>query len=127
MARTSSDPELDDVWQDFHRVVNMTSRELRDWLRTANADETTEPLPEEIDDSLGWRVADVLSKRKTDLTDDDVEVMRQVIDTIRAEIGEEGDERVLDLTDAELRERLLSVGHDALRPAELQDRHGRNA
>ena len=24
----------DDLWQEFHTVVNMTSRELEDWLRT---------------------------------------------------------------------------------------------
>ena len=30
MAQTEVD---DDLWQEFHDVVNMTSRELRDWLR----------------------------------------------------------------------------------------------
>jgi len=24
----------DELWDEFHRVVNMTSRELADWLRT---------------------------------------------------------------------------------------------
>jgi hypothetical protein len=33
------DPAL---WEEFHRVVNMTSRELMDWLRTRSADEHTE-------------------------------------------------------------------------------------
>ena len=29
----------DELWDEFHRVVNMTSRELEDWLRTQAADE----------------------------------------------------------------------------------------
>ncbi len=32
--------DVDDaLWQDFHTVVNMTSRELEDWLRVRSADE----------------------------------------------------------------------------------------
>ena len=27
----------DDLWNEFHRVVNMTSRELREWLETDDA------------------------------------------------------------------------------------------
>ena len=28
----------DELWQEFHDLVNMTSRELGDWLREAEAD-----------------------------------------------------------------------------------------
>ena len=35
MANT---PVEEDLWNEFHRVVNMTSRELRDWLRVRSAD-----------------------------------------------------------------------------------------
>ena len=34
----------DDLWEEFHRVVNMTSRELRH-CAVRDADELTEPLP----------------------------------------------------------------------------------
>jgi hypothetical protein len=38
--------EIDDaLWDDFHAVVNMTSRELRDWLETDAAGTETETLP----------------------------------------------------------------------------------
>jgi hypothetical protein len=34
--------EVDDaLWEEFHRVVNMSSRELLEWLRTRSADEQT--------------------------------------------------------------------------------------
>ena len=34
MAQSAVDDEL---WEEFHRVVNMTSRELEEWLRTHSA------------------------------------------------------------------------------------------
>jgi len=37
----------DELWQEFHTVVNMTSRELEDWLRTRSADEDDEALPDQ--------------------------------------------------------------------------------
>ena len=33
----------DELWDEFHRVVNMTSRELGDWLRTRDAGEEARP------------------------------------------------------------------------------------
>src|SRR5215218_9247971 len=36
----------DELWNEFHELVNMTSRELEDWLRTDSAGETTEPTPD---------------------------------------------------------------------------------
>ena len=63
----------DDLWQEFHAVVNMTSRELSDWLRTEAADEGTEPdaaLPEL---ELGEQVLAILGKRRTDVTPDDAD------------------------------------------------------
>ena len=36
------DPAL---WEEFHRVVNMTSRELMDWLRTRSAGEEADSSP----------------------------------------------------------------------------------
>lgn len=38
--------ELDALWEDFHRVVNMTSQELAGWLRVSDAQEDSEPLPD---------------------------------------------------------------------------------
>ena len=41
----SDSHELDTLWADFHRVVNMTSDELGAWLRTSSAGENSEELP----------------------------------------------------------------------------------
>ena len=68
----------DELWQEFHEVVNMTSRELSDWLRTEATGEdgrATEGLPEL---EVGEAVVAILAKRRTDLTPDDVDTMQHV-------------------------------------------------
>ena len=64
--------EIDqDLWDEFHRLVNMTSRELGEWLRTRAATEDTEELPDKAGSETGRHVLAILGKRKVDLTEDD--------------------------------------------------------
>jgi hypothetical protein len=115
------DPEVEAVWDEFHAVVNMNSRELADWLRLEAADEQgAEVQPHKpvsrdaaARGSTGERVLHILSQRKADVDAADVAVMREVIDLVRSERGEE-----LEPTagDADWRHRLMSVGHDPLKP-----------
>lgn len=44
MADTRVDDEL---WNEFHRVVNMSSRELGEWLRTRSAQPDAERFPDQ--------------------------------------------------------------------------------
>ena len=110
MAETIVD---DLLWENFHRVVNMTSRELRDWLIVEGAGEETETVPDQAGSPLGHRVLAILGKRRADCTPDDVEVMDQVVELVVAERGEELDSA---LGDDEWRRRLMDIGHDALKP-----------
>lgn len=82
MAETIVDDEL---WDDFHRVVNMTSAELRDWLATQGAGEETEEVPDRAGSHLGHRVLGILGKRRSDVTRDDVDVMTQVVDRVTSQ------------------------------------------
>jgi hypothetical protein len=104
----------DALWDDFHRVVNMTSPELRDWLAVQGAGEATEQEPDRAGSPLGHRVLAILGKRRADLTPDDVAVMEEVVERVTSE-------RSVDLEptagDAEWRHRLMDVGHDPLKPA----------
>ncbi|WP_030315305.1 DUF3140 domain-containing protein [Streptomyces sp. NRRL B-3229] len=104
--------ELEALWEDFHRVVNMTSQELAAWLRVSDAVESSEPLPEHAGEPTGQHVLAILQKRRTDLTDEDLEVMYQVVETVEAEVDVEN-EPVAE--DSPRRHRLMSVGHDPLR------------
>ncbi|MCT2582865.1 DUF3140 domain-containing protein [Actinophytocola gossypii] len=101
------------LWQEFHEVVNMTSRELSDWLRTRDADEDTEAVPDQAGTPTGQQVLHVLGKRRGDLTDDDERVMRKVVDRVRAQRREDL-EPVAGQT--AWRHRLMSIGHDPLKP-----------
>ena len=104
----------DGLWEEFHTVVNMTSRELVEWLRTEAAGEEAEELPDQSGRSLGQRVAAILGKRRSDLTDDDVAAMTKVVETVRRERRED-----LEPTagDDHWRHRLMDIGHDPLKPA----------
>ncbi|MES5817968.1 DUF3140 domain-containing protein [Streptomyces sp. RG80] len=105
--------ELDALWEDFHRVVNMTSQELASWLRVSDAGEDTEPLPEHAGSPTGQHVLAILQKRRTDLTEDDVEVMYEVVDTVSAQTDSENEPAA---EETRLRHRLMTLGHDPLKP-----------
>jgi hypothetical protein len=107
--------EIDDeLWEEFHRVVNMTSRELADWLRTQSADEDVEELPDHAGTKTGRGVLHILQKRRVDLTADDERIMRKVVDKIHAERRDD-----LEPTAGQenWRHRLMTIGHDPLKPA----------
>jgi hypothetical protein len=109
MAESRVDDEL---WDEFHRVVNMSSRELSEWLRVRSAQPDTEELPDQAGTPTGQHVLAVLGKRRTDLTADDERVMRAVVERVHAERRDD-----LEPTQgqASWRHRLMSVGHDPLK------------
>jgi hypothetical protein len=110
MARhVEVDPGL---WEQFHRVVNMSSRELQEWLRTRSAGEDTEVLPDEAGTETGRRVLRVLQKRRVDIDENDENTMRKVVDRVHAERSDE-----LEPTAGQdnWRHRLMTIGHDPLK------------
>lgn len=104
--------EMDALWEDFHRVVNMTSAELAAWLRVSDADESAEPLPDRAGSETGQHVLAILQKRRTDLTEDDLRVMQEVVDAV-TERADLENEPVAGDTDR--RHRLMTLGHDPLK------------
>ncbi|CRY74159.1 Protein of unknown function [Nocardia farcinica] len=110
VAETEVDQAL---WDEFHRLVNMSSRQLGDWLRTEGAGPRSETEPDHAGPELGRRILAVLGKRRTDLSADDIEVMRRAVDEITAARGAEDDGEPRAGSD-EWRRRLMSLGHDPL-------------
>lgn len=104
----------DELWDEFHRLVNMSSRELRDWLRTQGAEPDHEQLPDLAGSPTGRHVLHILGKRRVDLTEDDARVMRRVVDRIGEQRGEQPETTA---GDASWRRRLMNLGHDPLKPA----------
>ncbi|MBT2388814.1 DUF3140 domain-containing protein [Streptomyces maoxianensis] len=103
--------ELDALWAEFHRVVNMTSQELSAWLTAYDADKSAEPPPEHAGSPIGLLVLGILQKRRADLTNDDISVMYDVVDTVGAQQHDDPRD-----SDPALRNRLMSIGHDPLKP-----------
>jgi hypothetical protein len=108
---TSTD-ESGDLWQEFHDLVNMTSRELREWLATDASGPRSDALPDQAGSDLSRAVLEILGKRRTDLTPADAEAMQRVVDRI-TEIRGSAEEPTAG--DTEWRHRLMSLGHDPLK------------
>jgi Protein of unknown function (DUF3140) len=106
-------PELERVWQEFHRAVNMTSPQLRDWLLAESAlNDTYDPEPDVDLPELGNRVLQVLGKRRMDLNGADITLMREVTELINRRRSQ----RPADEVDQEpWRHSLMAVGHDPWR------------
>ncbi|SHJ90350.1 Protein of unknown function [Pseudonocardia thermophila] len=120
VARAMAEHVDDDLWNEFHRVVNMTSRELREWLETDDAQEDSEPAVGPIGTPTGRATLAVLAKRRGDLTVDDVAVMRRVVDRVHAERGVDMEPTA---GQAHWRRKLMRIGHDPLKPVGSPRRH----
>lgn len=105
--------ELDALWEDFHRAVNMTSQEPAARLRVGDADEDAERLPQEAGTPTGQHVLAILQKRRADLTDEDIRVMYRVVDTVGDLADEENGPAA---GDTHRRHRPTALGHDPLKP-----------
>ena len=102
MAHTRTDAEQE--WQPFHELVNMTSRQLRDWLAASpavfsqTAPGVAREEPEGDPTELGWRVAE----------------MRQVVELIEDRLANQP----TDTADSEeWRRGLMLLGHDPMAPS----------
>ncbi|GAB3587755.1 DUF3140 domain-containing protein [Amycolatopsis endophytica] len=102
------------LWDEFHRVVNMSSKELGEWLRVRSAGTDSEELPDQSGTKTGRQVLEILGKRRGDLTEDDERVMRKVVDRVHAQRRDD-----LEPTAGQenWRHRLMSIGHDPLKGA----------
>ncbi|MBX9387885.1 DUF3140 domain-containing protein [Streptomonospora nanhaiensis] len=112
MARERTDPQTEELWQEFHASVNMTGEELRRWLLTdASGPDRFGSEPSMGVSDIGRRVVAVLDKRRVDLTGEDVETMRTVVERVGELLATPVERR-----DDAWRHRLMTLGHDPLQP-----------
>jgi hypothetical protein len=106
-------PEVEQLWRDFHRLVNMSSEQLRSWLLTEGSGPDAFGDDPDLDVPVpGRHILAVLRKRKVDLTTGDIDVMRQTVDRVRELLD---DRPAGGLSDHDWRRALMSLGHDPLR------------
>ncbi|SCL72502.1 Protein of unknown function [Micromonospora citrea] len=106
------DPEVEVLWDDFHAQVNVPSEQLRQWLLTrGSGEESFGPDPDLDLPEPGRQILRVLSKRKVDLTPEDIRVMQDAIDEIQNLLEAKPPRGN---ADDEWRHALLDLGHDVL-------------
>jgi len=103
----------DALWDEFHALVNMGPDELRDWLTSAAGEPGALP-PDLAGVERSRRIAEILGKERGEITDDDVAVMRSVVDSIHELRGTDHE---ASRADEAVRHRLMCLGHDPLRAA----------
>ncbi|MCP2328437.1 hypothetical protein HDA40_006944 [Hamadaea flava] len=97
--------------------MNRNSRQLRDSLAASPSVYGQEALgvpreePEGDPGDLGWRVVEVLGKRRTDVTEADVEVMARTIGLIEIRLA---NPPTRDSDAEQWRRGLMLLGHDPL-------------
>ncbi|MGW0433526.1 DUF3140 domain-containing protein [Micromonospora sp. NPDC003197] len=113
MVRESRiDSEVEELWDEFHSCVNVTSEQLRTWLMVqGSGPEAFEPEPHLGLPEPGRHILSILGKRKVDLTAEDIQVMRETVVEIQDLIEarpEEGSRN------EQWRHSLMNLGHDPL-------------
>jgi hypothetical protein len=113
MAREQRiEPEVEQLWQDFHSRVNVTSEQLRTWLMTQGSGEEAFGAGPDLGlPQPGRHILAVKRKRKVDLTPEDIDVMRETVVEIEDLLDARPDGGV---SDEGWRRALLDLGHDPL-------------
>jgi len=103
----------DDVRAEFDEAVNMTARQLENWLETDESRSVGQKDDggESTGHRSGRRIISLLGKRKGDLTDDDLAHMKKVNGYVKRHLAQRPDG---DVTETAWRYSLMNWGHDPL-------------
>ena len=106
---------LDEVWGDWQQAVNMTPKELEDWLATDESQSVgdTGGDGESTGHASGRRIVTLLRTKKADLTDDDVAHMKKVVGYVHRHAAQGGPEH--DVEHSRWRYSLMNWGNDPLK------------
>ena len=103
----------DEVRSEFDDAVNMTAKQLEDWLETDEAKSVGQDKGdgESKGHESGRRIIDILQKKQGDVTDDDIDHMRKVVSYVHRHSAQRPDG---DIKDTDWRYSLMNWGHDPL-------------
>lgn len=103
----------DEVWDDWRAAVNMTSKQLEDWLQTDESRSVGDSSDggESTGHRSGRRIVDILHTKKTDVTTDDVQHMHKVVGYVHRHLAQRPDG---DVEHTRWRWSLMNWGHDPL-------------
>jgi Protein of unknown function (DUF3140) len=110
-----TDDEKKEVREAFRGAVNMTPRELEDWLQTEDsrsAGWTREGESEAIGHRSGRRIIELARRKAAELDEDDYAHMRKVVGYVHRHTAQRPGG---DVTDTRWRHSLMNWGHDPLK------------
>jgi hypothetical protein len=102
------------VIQEFDDAVNMTGKELRDWLQTDESKSVgqSDGGGESMGHESGRKIVEILGKNKSDYTDEDIDHMRRAVSYVHRHQSQKPSG---DVKDSNWRYSLLNWGHDPLK------------
>ncbi|GAB2980640.1 DUF3140 domain-containing protein [Frigoribacterium salinisoli] len=103
-----------ETYEQFHDVVNMSPKELEDWLGTDESQGVGQKDDggESTGHESGRRIVEILRTKKADLTDDDLAHMAKVHGYVARHSAQRPDG---DVEDTRWRYSLMNWGHDPLK------------
>lgn len=101
------------VAEEFGKVVNMTARQLEDWLETRESRSVGQKDGgESTGHASGRRIVELIRKNEADLTGSDYEHMNKVVGYVHRHLAQRPSG---DVTDTPWRHSLMNWGHDPLK------------
>lgn len=103
------DDERKTTRDEFRRAVNMTPKQMDEWLDTERSKEVGWGEGETVGHKAGRRIVEIKHKKQDDLTDDDYAHMKKVIGYVHRHMAQQPSG---DITDTRWRYSLMNWGHD---------------
>ncbi len=102
------------VKEEFREAVNMSAKELEDWLQTDESKGVGQKDGggESKGHESGCRIVEILEKDEDGITDDDVDHMRRVVSYVHRHQAQRSEG---DVEHSNWRHSLLNWGHDPLK------------
>ncbi|MGR3485947.1 MAG: DUF3140 domain-containing protein [Paracoccaceae bacterium] len=102
----------DEIWDEWGELVNMTPKELEDFLETEESKSVgqSDGGGESKGHKSGRRIVEILGTNKSDLSDDDWDHMGKVVGYIKRHKAQGGPDE--DMEHSDWRYSLMNWGHD---------------
>jgi hypothetical protein len=104
--------EQEEIYYQFHELVNMNPKQLEDWLQTDESKSVgfqNEGEKESVGHESGRRIVQILHRKKAELSDEDYAHMRKVVGYIKRHSAQRPDG---DVGTTRWRYSLMNWGHD---------------
>jgi hypothetical protein len=100
------------VIEEFDQAVNMSRKELEEWLETDESKSVGQGSGESKGHESGRRIVEILAKNKSAYTDDDIDHMGRVVSYVHRHQAQKPQGEV---EDSNWRYSLMNWGHDPLK------------